>query len=99
MRETSHTAPGSGIGPLNCSDQALASHAIILARRTSMNTVQLRELLLQSLEHERGGVKIYRSALKCALREDLRSEWTEYLAQTEHHVEVLTNVCTQLGID
>jgi hypothetical protein len=64
-----------------------------------MNDAQLRELLLQSLEHERGGVKIYRTALKCALRGDLREEWTEYLSQTEHHVEVLTNVCMQLGID
>jgi rubrerythrin len=64
-----------------------------------MNMAQLRELLLQSLEHERGGVKIYRTALKCAQREDLRTEWTEYLAQTQHHVEVLTSLCTQFGID
>jgi rubrerythrin len=64
-----------------------------------MNTASLRELLLQSLEHERGGVKIYRTALKCVLREDLRAEWTEYLEQTERHVEVLTTACAQLGID
>jgi rubrerythrin len=64
-----------------------------------MNTAQLRELLLQSLEHERGGVKVYRTALKCVLRDDLREEWTEYLEQTEHHVQVLTNVCAQLDID
>lgn len=64
-----------------------------------MNDMQLRELLLQSLEHERGGVKIYQTALKCAVREDLREEWTEYLSQTQNHVAVLTQVCTQLGID
>jgi hypothetical protein len=64
-----------------------------------MNMAQLRELLLQSLEHERGGVKVYRTALKCAVRDDLRKEWTEYLRQTEHHVEVLTRVCTGLGVD
>jgi hypothetical protein len=64
-----------------------------------MNMTQLGELLLQSLEHERGGVKIYRTALKCARRADLKKEWTEYLSQTEHHVEVLTSVCSQLGID
>jgi rubrerythrin len=64
-----------------------------------MNTAQLSELLLQSLEHERGGVKIYRTALKCAVRDDLRKEWKEYLGQTERHVEVLTDVCAQLGID
>jgi rubrerythrin len=64
-----------------------------------MKPMQLQELLLQSLEHERGGVKIYRTALKCALRKDLSKEWTEYLTQTEKHVEVLTAACTSLGID
>ena len=37
-----------------------------------MNTVQLKEHLLQSLVHERGGVLIYRTALDCALNDDLR---------------------------
>lgn len=64
-----------------------------------MNSLQLHELLLQSLEHERGGVKIYRTALKCALRDDLRSEWTKYLAQTEEHVAALTQVCKVFEID
>src|SRR3569833_897531 len=64
-----------------------------------MNSTQLKELLLQSLEHERGGVKIYRTALQCARNADLRKEWTQYLAQTEHHVQVLTDTCAQLGID
>jgi rubrerythrin len=64
-----------------------------------MNTKQLEELLLQSLEHERGGVKIYRMALQCALNPDLREEWTHYLEQTEHHVKVLTETCAKLGID
>jgi hypothetical protein len=64
-----------------------------------MNEPQLRELLLQALEHERGGVKVYRTALKCALRSDLRDEWTKYLGQTEHHVEVLTGVCGSLALD
>jgi hypothetical protein len=60
---------------------------------------QLKELLLQSLTHERGGVLIYRTALECALNEDLHEEWTEYLQQTQHHVEVLTRVCERLGLD
>lgn len=64
-----------------------------------MNTRQLQELLLQSLEHERGGVKLYRVALQCALNSELRKEWTEYLSQTERHVQVLTETCTKLGID
>jgi hypothetical protein len=64
-----------------------------------MDSKQLQELLLQSLEHERGGVKIYRMALQCALNAELRKEWTEYLSQTEHHVEVLTQTCAAIGID
>lgn len=60
---------------------------------------QLHELVLQSLEHERGGVKIYKTALKCAVRSDLKKEWTKYLSQTENHVVVLTDVCKELGID
>jgi len=64
-----------------------------------MDSKQLQELLLQSLEHERGGVKIYRMALQCSLNAELRKEWTEYLAQTEHHVEVLTQTCAAIGID
>ena len=42
-----------------------------------MNTKQVQELLLQSLEHERGGVKIYKAAVDCAQRPDLRSEWNK----------------------
>ena len=60
---------------------------------------QVVELLLQSLEHEKGGVQVYQTALKCAVNEDLKEEWQEYLEQTEHHVEVLTEACGKLGID
>jgi len=64
-----------------------------------MNTQQLRELLLQSLTHERGGVLVYRTALECVRNADLRKEWTSYLAQTEKHVTVLTRACEAIGID
>jgi hypothetical protein len=64
-----------------------------------MNSSQLTELLLQSLEHERGGVKVYKSAIKCALRPDLRAEWEKYLVQTEEHVLALMDVCEIFGID
>ena len=64
-----------------------------------MVSAQLKELLLQSLVHERGGVLVYQTALECAINEELREEWTEYLSQTEKHVEVLTAVCSALGLD
>jgi rubrerythrin len=60
---------------------------------------QLKELLLQSLEHERGGVKVYETALRCAVNDDLKEEWEKYLQETEHHVEILEGVLSQLGID
>jgi hypothetical protein len=64
-----------------------------------METTLLKELLLQSLEHERGGVKVYETALKCARHEDLEDEWIKYLEQTRNHVRVLTTVCEALGLD
>jgi hypothetical protein len=60
---------------------------------------KLKELLLQSLEHERGGVLIYETALRCAVNKSLQKEWNKYLEQTRRHVDVLSDVCTKLGID
>jgi hypothetical protein len=64
-----------------------------------MVSAQLKELLLQSLEHERGGVLIYQTALECVINDDLREEWDKYLEQTAHHVDVLTAACEAIGID
>jgi LmbE family N-acetylglucosaminyl deacetylase len=64
-----------------------------------MNIKQVHELLLQSLEHERGGVKIYKAAIACAVRADLREEWTRYLGQTEGHVARLSSLCELFGLD
>lgn len=64
-----------------------------------MVSMQLKELLLQALTHERGGVEVYRAALECVQNEDLEEEWEEYLEQTQHHVQVLTHVCERLELD
>ena len=64
-----------------------------------MVSLQLKELLLQSLEHERGGVLIYQTALECVLNDELREEWQEYHSQTQNHVRVLTRACLRLGLD
>ena len=64
-----------------------------------MVSAQLKELLLQSLVHERGGVLVYQTAVECALNDDLREEWEEYLQQTRKHVQVLTAACESLGLD
>jgi hypothetical protein len=64
-----------------------------------MRAAQLRELVLQSLWHERGGVLVYRTALECVVNRDLKKEWQHYLEQTETHVVALTQVCDVLGYD
>jgi hypothetical protein len=64
-----------------------------------MKQAQLKELLLQSLEHERGGVLVYQAALECVIDRNLRKEWEEYLEQTRRHVQELTKLCQMLGID
>jgi rubrerythrin len=64
-----------------------------------MKEKQLTELLLQSLEHERGGVQVYTIALKCAVNEDLRQEWEKYLGETRRHVEILTGVFEEIGLN
>jgi hypothetical protein len=64
-----------------------------------MISPQVKELLLQSLTHERGGVLVYRTALECVLNSRLRDEWETYLDETTNHVAVLTKVCQSLGLD
>ena len=65
----------------------------------ALNEEQLQELILQSLEHERGGIQVYENALQCVVNDDLKEEWEEYLEQTHKHEEKLINVCEALGID
>src|SRR5678815_1737271 len=55
-------------------------------RSTSMIPSQVKELLLRSLEHERSAVLVYRTALECAVNEQLKAEWDTYFDQTERHV-------------
>ena len=64
-----------------------------------MEMQMVKELLLQALEHEMGGIKVYQTAIKCAVNEDLKEEWEEYLEQTEKHVQVLHDACLQLEFD
>ena len=59
---------------------------------------QLNELLHQMLETELGGVQIYETALQCAINPDLKKEWSEYLEQTRHHVEIVRKLFQKLEI-
>jgi len=64
-----------------------------------MNIEQVEELVLQSLEHELGGVKVYATAVACAVNPQLKQEWEHYLEQTKNHVSSLEAVCVALGFD
>lgn len=64
-----------------------------------MKTDQLHELLYQALETEQGGVAIYSTAIQCAVNDDLRKEWEEYLSQTKNHEAILVDVFEQVGLD
>jgi len=64
-----------------------------------LNAARVEELLLQSLEHEMGGVKVYEAALGCAVHASLKEEWEGYLEETRTHVEALERACGALAID
>jgi hypothetical protein len=64
-----------------------------------MNDEQKTELLYQMVETERGGIQIYTTALKCAVNDDLKEEWQEYLEQTQNHEKIVLELCATLGID
>jgi len=64
-----------------------------------MRNESLNQLLYEALETEMGGVKVYETAIRCAINEDLKQEWEEYLEQTQHHEEILRELFTKLGLD
>lgn len=63
------------------------------------NAKQIHELLYQAIETEIGGLAVYETAVSCAVNEDLKKEWKEYLEETRTHHRVLLTVFEQLGLD
>src|SRR5690606_5764992 len=57
-----------------------------------LNKEQVKELLYQALETERGGQLVYRAAIENAMNEDLKEEWQGYLSETEEHEDILLGV-------
>ena len=60
---------------------------------------QIQELLYQALETEKGGVEVYKTALRCALNEDLKEEWERYLEETQNHVQVVSDMLNEMELD
>ena len=64
-----------------------------------MKKEQVEELLLQALETELGGVQVYRSAVSCAVNDELREEWQKYGEQTREHVRIMQQLLERVGMD
>ena len=64
-----------------------------------MKDAQVEELLYQALETEIGGVQVYKTAIRCAVNEDLKEEWQKYLEETENHVRIVGDVFSELGMN
>jgi hypothetical protein len=60
---------------------------------------QVNQLLYEALETEMGGVQVYKTAIGCAINEDLKHEWEEYLEQTQRHEQVVRDLFGKLGLD
>jgi hypothetical protein len=46
-----------------------------------------------------GGTKVYKTALRCVVNEELKEEWQEYLEQTQTHVHVMLRVLNTFGLN
>jgi rubrerythrin len=64
-----------------------------------MQEEQVKELVLQSLAHENGGVKLYEAAVRAAQNPELKEEFENYLEQTRKHVRLLQEACQGMGLD
>jgi hypothetical protein len=64
-----------------------------------MKEEEVHELLYQALETELGGVQVYQTAVRCAVNDDLKQEWEEYLEQTQNHVRIVEHVFARLELD
>ena len=64
-----------------------------------LSTSHLTELLYQALETEKGGVQIYSTALRCAINDDLKEEWSKYLEQTKEHVQIVSGILKAMNLD
>jgi rubrerythrin len=64
-----------------------------------MDDAHVTELLYQALETEQGGIRIYETAIGCAVNDELREEWKGYLDETRNHERIVLTVFEQLGLD
>jgi rubrerythrin len=64
-----------------------------------MNNEQLRQLLYEALETEMGGVQVYKTAIRCAVNDELKEEWKEYLEQSQKHERIVRELLGKFNLD
>jgi len=64
-----------------------------------MNNEQLPQLLYEALETEMGGVQVYKTAIRCAVNDELKEEWEEYLEQTQKHERIVRELLGKFNLD
>lgn len=64
-----------------------------------MKNEQFNQLLYEALETEIGGVQVYENAIQCAINDDLKEEWQEYLDQTQKHEQIVRGLFEKFGLD
>src|SRR5688572_24846704 len=78
---------------------ALGTAPAIGCSGDEMDRDQIRELVLQALETERGGQQVYEAALACARNPALREAWERYRRETARHELVAVRLCLALNVD
>jgi rubrerythrin len=64
-----------------------------------MNNEQLHQLLYEALETEMGGVQVYKTAIRCAVNDELKEEWKEYLEQSQKHERIVRELLGKFNLD
>lgn len=44
-------------------------------------------------------MRIYETAVSCAVNDDLKGEWQKYLDEPRHHVELVQEIFAKIGPD
>jgi len=57
------------------------------------------DVLLQTLEYERGRIEVYEAALAHAVTDDLRNEWKRNLAQSRCQEKMFCDACQVMALD
>ncbi|HEY8459481.1 MAG TPA: ferritin-like domain-containing protein [Blastocatellia bacterium] len=69
------------------------------AAETGVNSIFLANMLRSFATHECCGAHLYRVAAKMTQFPEWRNKYEEFLAQTENHVRILSELVRELGGD